>query len=387
MTDISIGRLGAPSGFSPGGEIQFCSMWIVPQDCTLNSISMTSKETNGSAKWRGVVYSNKIAGGNPVPDALLGKTTDITGVTNGATDTENLITPVSLSKGDVIWIGIDTSSTNFQVGAEGSNGIQRFWSNTFASGPAASAPSSTGFATRWAVWGTATVDDADTSAIGNLDNLSDQGTGTGGGNTKLVSKVNFPAATSSIAEFYYLADIASITAKVKAVLYADSAGSPGAKIAEGDEVTPIAPGWNRLPIVATGLGAGDYWIGIFTDTNYTNNYAVGSGSLNFNSDTYSDGATDPFGSVSGVSRTYNLFAVVDAGPAAPVALTTQLAQEILYSDDTVAAKTTAMAQEVMYSENAHAITTTACLEVLWWKPRPKHLTLVSTYASFDKPTT
>jgi hypothetical protein len=88
---------------------------------------------------------------------------------------------------------------------------------------------------------------------------------------------------------------------VKAVIYADSSGVPGAKLKEGNAITIAisqAAGWVdlTLPSNLTVASARDLWLGwIGESTNGSVRYvnSVGTGAVN--GDTYSDGATDPFG--------------------------------------------------------------------------------------------
>lgn len=88
-------------------------------------------------------------------------------------------------------------------------------------------------------------------------------------------------------------------AKVKMVIYADSAGSPGGLLGTSDEVVGVAPSvWTTFtfstPVALT--GGSSYWIGFISDTALAV-WNTGPGSIIAgNNDTYSDGAAGTFGS-------------------------------------------------------------------------------------------
>jgi hypothetical protein len=94
---------------------------------------------------------------------------------------------------------------------------------------------------------------------------------------------------------------ASGTQDVKLVLYRDNNGAPGAKVVESNPRT-LASGttkkWYSFIVNNVALTAGDYWIAIFTggSAQVLRNYGDATPNWYGNTDTYSDGATDPFGS-------------------------------------------------------------------------------------------
>jgi hypothetical protein len=117
---------------------------------------------------------------------------------------------------------------------------------------------------------------------------------------------------------------------MKAVIYADSSGSPGALLGTGTEVTigasqaegdvdfPFSPGVH--------LAAGLYWLGIHSGAT-TGAYfwydLAGGNPQKYNTDTYVGGATDPFGAGTNDSGDATIYAtytpdVVDATPPAIV---------------------------------------------------------------------
>ena len=84
---------------------------------------------------------------------------------------------------------------------------------------------------------------------------------------------------------------------VKCLIYANDGGVPGQLLYQTVEVNPVVVGWNIAPFVApVSLIAGSYWLGVIHDE-MINIGATGmtNGSY-YNSDTYSNGPTDPFGS-------------------------------------------------------------------------------------------
>jgi RHS repeat-associated protein len=89
---------------------------------------------------------------------------------------------------------------------------------------------------------------------------------------------------------------------VRALIYADSSGSPGALKATSVQVTIVkgrARGWVDFTISpAVTLPAGDYWLVLHSGTNANITRRFGdtvTGAERNNADTYSDGAADPFG--------------------------------------------------------------------------------------------
>ena len=94
---------------------------------------------------------------------------------------------------------------------------------------------------------------------------------------------------------------ASGVQEVRMVLYKDNNGVPGAKVVQSDTVT-IAAGmtaqWLHFTAPETSVTQGTYWIVIQTGPTQgvARDYGDGTGSWYANMDTFSDGASDPFGS-------------------------------------------------------------------------------------------
>jgi hypothetical protein len=90
---------------------------------------------------------------------------------------------------------------------------------------------------------------------------------------------------------------------VRGAVYADAGGEPGARLATTAQVTIAAgraAGWVDLALPsAVALRAGNYWLALQTgSTANIVRYAATSrpGALRWHTDSYGDGAADPFGS-------------------------------------------------------------------------------------------
>ena len=103
---------------------------------------------------------------------------------------------------------------------------------------------------------------------------------------------------------------------LKAVIYADSGGSPGALLATGTEVTYRGningSGWFELPFASpVALTPGTYWLGFITgESTEGMGYAYDSvaNSRAYNTNTYTSGPTNPFGSVTKDSEQASIYA-------------------------------------------------------------------------------
>ena len=113
---------------------------------------------------------------------------------------------------------------------------------------------------------------------------------------------------------------------LKAVIYADSAGSPGALVATGTEVTyngkTNGSGWFDLPLASpVKLAAGTYWLGFITgETTEGMGYRYDSvaNSRAFNVNTYASGPTNPFGSPTKDAEQASIYALYTAESKVPV---------------------------------------------------------------------
>jgi hypothetical protein len=100
---------------------------------------------------------------------------------------------------------------------------------------------------------------------------------------------------------------------IRLVMYQDNSGVPGTKVVESNSTT-IAAGmpaqWINLTTPETPVASGTYWIVIQTgDTQgVARDYGDGSTAWYANADTFSDGASDPFGSGSTGTTTLCVYA-------------------------------------------------------------------------------
>jgi hypothetical protein len=108
---------------------------------------------------------------------------------------------------------------------------------------------------------------------------------------------------------------------VKAVIYADSGGAPGALLATGTEVVYRGnlngSGWLDLPLAsALSVQPGTYWIGFITGPMSEGmGYAYDSvqNSRAYNTNAYSSGPSDPFGAASLDSEQASIYATYVPG--------------------------------------------------------------------------
>jgi hypothetical protein len=115
---------------------------------------------------------------------------------------------------------------------------------------------------------------------------------------------------------------------LKAVIYGDSGGSPGALLATGSEVlykgNVNGTGWFDMPFPSSvALTPGTYWLGFITGTE-TNGmgymYDNAAGARAYNPNAYASGPTNPFGTATKDSREASIYAtyVPGAPPPPPV---------------------------------------------------------------------
>jgi PKD repeat protein len=141
---------------------------------------------------------------------------------------------------------------------------------------------------------------------------------------KEVSKYTAPAAVSVTKLTGYVSGggAASGTQKVRAVIYADSGGNPGALLGTSNEVTITAGqawGWVNFSFpAAVAVPAGTVWMGYIAGS--ANNltllrYSSVANDLKYGADAYADGPSDPFGSPSTAGYHYSLYATYTMGTA------------------------------------------------------------------------
>jgi subtilisin family serine protease len=152
-------------------------------------------------------------------------------------------------------------------------------------------------------------------------------TGVGGstdsfaGDRKRVNAYSLPTAGSVSKLSVYLAPTGTAGQQaLRGVVYADSGGSPGALLATSNELvfhSSDAARWYDLVLPSPlRLAAGRYWIGVITGgTSYVAGFRWSSvaGSRVYNGNTYTAGATNPFGPASTDSEQMSLFATYTPG--------------------------------------------------------------------------
>jgi len=162
---------------------------------------------------------------------------------------------------------------------------------------------------------------ADTFGKTSVGALADEGMFA---NYKIVHKATMSAAGAvTKLSLYAIPGINSPKAQsLKAVIYTDSSGSPGALLATGTEVTyrgnVNGSGWLELPFSSpVALTAGTYWLG-FIDGAETEGmgyvYDEVSNSRAYNTNTFSSGPTNPFGSATKDSEQASIYATYTPAP-------------------------------------------------------------------------
>jgi hypothetical protein len=120
---------------------------------------------------------------------------------------------------------------------------------------------------------------------------------------KRVSRYSLPVAGSVTKLSTYLAPTATAGQQLlKGLIYADASGVPGALLGVSEQLTftsTNAAGWYDLAFSSpVKLAAGSYWIGVMTGaTSYVAGFRYDSvsASRDYNSNTYTAGPTNPFG--------------------------------------------------------------------------------------------
>ena len=110
-------------------------------------------------------------------------------------------------------------------------------------------------------------------------------------------------ATGSLSKLTVRMKRNSTSGKVRLALYADSSGAPGALIAQTQETTvTTTTAWYDFPFLAGAypsvVNGTSYWLAVLTDEAYTLRVNNTTGTINYNTDTYSDGFANPFGTPS-----------------------------------------------------------------------------------------
>ncbi len=133
---------------------------------------------------------------------------------------------------------------------------------------------------------------------------------------KRVNRYALPSAGSVTKLNVYLAPTATSGQELlKGILYADSAGAPGALLGTSEQLTfksTNTAGWYGLPFSSpVKLAAGNYWIGVMTGPTASVagfRFDSVSGSRDYNANPFASGPTDPFGAVTTDSEQMSVYA-------------------------------------------------------------------------------
>lgn len=260
--------------------------------------------------------------------------------------TSNMSAMTSSESALRLWDNSGTGGENCQLGIFDSNGTIATGSTSRTGTFAATVASHT-------AWIGILEPSGDGVHFGNTgDSSGSQSLATG---RKAVSSISSGAASGTLDTVTARAWKADGTFIAKAVVYADSSGSPGALLATSDELSVAAgaetgkaftfSGAERISITSSTT----YWVGLIfghATGNVTMSIGATGSALKWNTDTYSDGASNPFGSVSNLTGPLDVFATVLASSGASA------------SAGQAAASATANASGVIVSPNAgHASAT------------------------------
>lgn len=306
----------APSGYSAssglGTNYKRGSKYTLGEAATLLELSAYMDGNGGGGgtqKVRMEIYSDS----SGAPGALLGSSGERTIPARMAGSWVHFtMPPVSLSAGSY-WLVIHTGDTNGVARDYGSTtagnwygnadtysdgGTNPFGSGTVGTGPLAAhatyIPSSKQF-------GRTTIATVPSAGLGT--------------NFKRGSKFTLGQSGTLLGLNAYLDGNGGTTGsqQLRMALYQDSSGTPGAKVLESNVATVTsgqAPGWVAFTTSAVPLAAGTYWIVIQSgDTGgVARDYGDGAADWFGGSDTFSDGASNPFGTGSTGTVTLSVFA-------------------------------------------------------------------------------
>lgn len=103
--------------------------------------------------------------------------------------------------------------------------------------------------------------------------------------------------------------------KIKAVVYSDNAGAPDALLATSNEKTAIGSGWEGFDLPSPiSVPSGAYvWVGVISDTTILSSVCLNTGTIYYNFDPYSDGASAAFGAAVTAGYTYQVALEGDDG--------------------------------------------------------------------------
>ena len=127
------------SNYTMGNNTLYLAKFTPNVNCTVNDIVLLPESTNGTAEFKGVIYSDN----SGVPNSLLSSGTQVTGCVIGVKLELPLATPQNLTANTPYWIGLIGNSNVAFLQFDG-----RLFgytvANTYTSGAPATAPSMTG---------------------------------------------------------------------------------------------------------------------------------------------------------------------------------------------------------------------------------------------------
>lgn len=266
---------------------------VVPCDMVIDSIRVRPVETDGSTRYRGVVRSTS-GTTTQVPATVLASTNIVTGVTNNVEVDLPLTAPLTVAEGDTIWICLEVETSTLSLAAVLTSGKAATWSGVDIDSAPTNSPTASASGTKPAIWGVGNADDPTVELVGTFV-LDASSQSVPAADAKAVIKVRVHEGGSVTSMWAGYVQVDNASALIKAIIYADNSGVPGALLATGTEVTGTNGGkWLELPISYT-FAPGDYWIGVISDTTLTVGVTDDRGSFVSSADTYAGGPADPFG--------------------------------------------------------------------------------------------
>lgn len=108
---------------------------------------------------------------------------------------------------------------------------------------------------------------------------------------------------------------ANLDRNIKAVIYSDSSGNPGALLAVSDEKVGQTALWNSIPfstpvIIAPGAWI---WFGVISNGVLLSPFCLSSGEIRYNANLYSSGPSASFGAATSAAFTYPMMLEGDDG--------------------------------------------------------------------------
>lgn len=139
------------------------------------------------------------------------------------------------------------------------------------------------------------------------------------GNEKYVSKFTLTEAADVSKLTAY---VGGVSAAARGVIYADSGGAPGALLGESAATSHnTTPQWRDYAFAApVRLAPGDYWLGLHFSAAMVGGdfYNGDEASLGRkNTDTYTDGAADPFGTPTTINGEFSVYATYELADTTP----------------------------------------------------------------------